>query len=144
VWQLSTYDQEEEKAMITIYSFGTKKGSDKATDAQLIVDCRSLANPHFILELRDLDGRDERVMDYVAQDNEYARHLRIAYDGVVKAGHEKVAFSCLGGRHRSVAMAEMLAHYLRDEGYQVEVQHLALPMEGSGGFKIDGDQSSRR
>jgi RNase adaptor protein for sRNA GlmZ degradation len=38
----------------------------------------------------------------------------------------KVAFGCYGGRHRSVAMAELAAKALRDAGCDVEIEHNAL------------------
>ena len=44
-------------------SFGYKYGLP--VDADLVVDCRFLPNPHWVPELRPLNGRDEPVRDYV-------------------------------------------------------------------------------
>ena len=44
-------------------SFGYKYGLP--VDADLVVDCRFLPNPHWVPELAPLTGQDERVRDYV-------------------------------------------------------------------------------
>ena len=47
----------------TVMSFGFKYGLP--VDADLVVDCRFLPNPHWVPELRPLTGRDAPVRDYV-------------------------------------------------------------------------------
>ena len=44
-------------------SFGFKYGLP--VDADLVVDCRFLPNPHWVPELRPLTGLDPEVSDYV-------------------------------------------------------------------------------
>ncbi|MFA6022012.1 MAG: RNase adapter RapZ, partial [Rhodospirillales bacterium] len=38
---------------------------------------------------------------------------------------------CTGGRHRSVYVAERLAHWLKDQGARVELRHRELGLEGT-------------
>lgn len=38
----------------------------------------------------------------------------------------QIDFGCMGGRHRSVAVAEMMGRELRKLGYDVEIAHTAL------------------
>ena len=48
---------------VDIVSFGFKHGLP--LDVDLVFDCRFLPNPHWVDELRPLDGRDAPVRDYV-------------------------------------------------------------------------------
>jgi len=94
---------------------------------------RFLANPHYEPELRDLTGRDEEVVEYIARDGRleqlYARlnalldFLLPQYVAEGKA-HLVIAIGCTGGRHRSVAIAEHLAaRYREGEDLDVAVAH---------------------
>ena len=49
----------------SLVSFGFKHGLP--VDADLVFDVRFLPNPHFVDELRPLDGRDERVRRFVVE-----------------------------------------------------------------------------
>jgi RNase adapter protein RapZ len=116
---------------LTFLSFGFKHGP--ARDADLLLDVRFLRNPHYEPDLRPLTGFDSRVVDYVRRDGrleEFYGHvlplLEYLLPQYVAEGksHLLVAIGCTGGRHRSVAIAEHLAHHFRgDERYAVEVQH---------------------
>ena len=48
----------ERKASLTVVSFGFKYGLP--LDADLVIDMRFLPNPHWIPELRDHTGREQR------------------------------------------------------------------------------------
>ncbi len=101
---------------VTFESFGFKHGP--ARDADIVLDVRFLPNPHYVPELRPLTGRDERIVEYVAQEGHldafYERLLPLLdflipeYVGEGKA-HLTIAIGCTGGRHRSVAISEFLA-----------------------------------
>ena len=52
-----------ERMLITCLAFGFKKGIPDG--AAWVVDVRMLENPYWVEELRPLDGRNERVRDYV-------------------------------------------------------------------------------
>ncbi|HMC68176.1 MAG TPA: RNase adapter RapZ [Mycobacteriales bacterium] len=120
----------------TVMSFGYKYGLP--VDADIVVDCRLLPNPHWVPELRPLTGLDEAVRDYVfAQDG--AREFVDAYgdlmhryeEGYAREGkhYATLAVGCTGGKHRSVAIAEDLAARLRSDGVDVSVVHRDLGRE---------------
>ncbi|MEV5410528.1 RNase adapter RapZ [Thermopolyspora sp. NPDC052614] len=115
---------------VNVVSFGFKYGLP--VDADLMVDCRFLPNPHWVPELRPMTGLDAPVRDYVLG-QPGAKEFLDAYEevlGVVAAGYVRegksyamLAVGCTGGKHRSVAMAEQLAARLRDRGMEVQVSH---------------------
>ena len=115
---------------VDIVSFGFKHGLP--LDVDLVFDCRFLPNPHWVDELRPLDGRDEAVRDYVlAQDDAKAYLGQLqqlfaltlpAYEREGKA-YLSIAVGCTGGHHRSVTIAEQLAVMLTDLGYHPHTRH---------------------
>ncbi|MGK5551370.1 RNase adapter RapZ [Actinomadura kijaniata] len=129
-------DTGESSLRATVVSFGYKYGLP--VDADLVVDCRFLPNPHWVPELRPKTGRDTDVRDYVLGQrgakeflDAYTEVLRLLADGYEREGKHYVtlAVGCTGGKHRSVAMAEQLAARLRDEGIEVQVAHRDLGRE---------------
>ncbi|MDX6744940.1 RNase adapter RapZ [Actinocorallia sp. A-T 12471] len=126
----------ESSLRATVVSFGYKYGLP--VDADLVVDCRFLPNPHWIPELRPQNGRDEPVRDYVLGQrgakeflDSYTDVLRLLIEGYEREGKHYVtlAVGCTGGKHRSVAMAEQFGQRLRDEGVDVQVSHRDLGRE---------------
>jgi UPF0042 nucleotide-binding protein len=120
----------------TVMSFGYKYGLP--VDADIVVDCRLLPNPHWVPELRPLTGQDPQVRDYVfAQDgarefvDAYADLLHRYEEGYAREGkhYATLAVGCTGGKHRSVAIAEELAARLRADGVDVAVVHRDLGRE---------------
>lgn len=95
--------------------------------ADLVFDCRDLANPYKVDALRPLDGRDERVQKYVmncASAQEMLAQLTDTVPG--RKDIQRIAFGCLGGRHRSVAMVEVFAARLRKLGENPTITHMNL------------------
>lgn len=122
---------------VTVVSFGFKYGVP--TDADLVADMRFLPNPFWVPELRDLDGLDPVVSDFVLE-QEGAREFVDAYASALEpvlAGYQRenkrhatVAIGCTGGKHRSVAVAEQLATIIRGlPGVAVNVKHRDLGRE---------------
>jgi len=120
----------------TVMSFGYKYGLP--VDADIVVDCRLLPNPHWVPELRPLSGLDQPVRDYVfAQDgarefvDAYADLMHRYEQGYAREGkhYATLAVGCTGGKHRSVAIAEELASRLRTDGVDVSVVHRDLGRE---------------
>lgn len=105
--------------MITIRS---AKVSNLPSSAYL--DCRGIVNPHRDKSLRQLDGRDIRVQDYVMADDQAKELLRRATALAPRTG--EVTFACFGGKHRSVALAELLRSNLKRLGYESQVIHEEL------------------
>ncbi|MFI0356471.1 RNase adapter RapZ [Actinomadura sp. 9N407] len=129
-------DTGESTLRATVVSFGYKYGLP--VDADLVVDCRFLPNPHWVPELRPKTGRDTAVRDYVLGQrgakeflDAYTEVLRLLADGYEREGKHYVtlAVGCTGGKHRSVAMAEQIAARLRDEGIDVQATHRDLGRE---------------
>jgi len=88
---------------VNILSFGYKYGIP--VDADLVMDCRFIPNPHWIPELRPLTGKDKPVSENVlSADN-------VQDFGFISEGRKYLTLGvgCTGGKHRSVAIAEELA-----------------------------------
>jgi RNase adapter protein RapZ len=100
------------------------RDNEVPNDAGLVLDCRPMRNPHHDPRFRPLTGLSQDVQDFVMCDPKFKAlfddALRASIDG------DKVAFGCYGGRHRSVAMAELLAKELGKLGHSAKVEHLAL------------------
>jgi UPF0042 nucleotide-binding protein len=111
---------------VKVSSFSWKHGAPPS-DADFVVDCRPMRNPHHSPELRPLTGRDRAVQDFVKSDPRFNNLLDAATDEAVGGRH--VAFGCFGGRHRSVALAELTAETLRRAGHTVDLVHVALANE---------------
>jgi RNase adapter protein RapZ len=131
-----TDDRESSMLRATVVSFGYKYGLP--VDADLVVDCRFLPNPHWVPELRPRTGQDPLVRDYVLSQrgaleflDRYADVLAILIPGYRAEGKRylSLAVGCTGGKHRSVAMAEQLAVRLTDLGVDVQVSHRDLGRE---------------
>jgi RNase adapter protein RapZ len=120
----------------TVVSFGYKYGLP--VDADVVVDCRLLPNPHWVAALRPHTGLDEDVRDFVlAQEgalefiDEWAALLRRYERGYLHEGKHfaTIAVGCTGGKHRSVVIAEQLAERLQLDGVGVRVVHRDLGRE---------------
>jgi len=115
----------------TVVSFGYKHGLP--VDADLVLDCRFLPNPHWVPELRPHTGQDPDVRAYVLGQpgakellDRYVEMVRLIAAGYLREGkrYATIAVGCTGGKHRSVAMAERLAELLTEGGgIEVGVVH---------------------
>jgi UPF0042 nucleotide-binding protein len=112
---------------IRLVSFGYGHGQPPQADLTLDVR-RSLRNPHHDPTMRELTGLDTPVYQHVL-DTPGARELishtvAAAYD-LAKTTDQvvTVATGCVGGRHRSVALARGIAAALRAHGVEVHLTH---------------------
>lgn len=110
---------------VTIISFGY--GHAEPPRADLTLDVRdSLHNPHHDPAMRELTGLDRAVQEHVmVTPGAYSLALYLASvaDVLASLGRDAViAVGCVGGRHRSVAIAEMAAGELGDR-WPIEVEH---------------------
>ncbi len=105
---------------INVVSFGFKHGTPP--EADMIMDVRFLANPYFVPALKDKDGEDSQVRDYVLNDpetgkffNKYIDFLDYLIPLYQKEGkaYLTIAIGCTGGRHRSVVIAEQVYNHIR-------------------------------
>lgn len=125
---------------ITVQSFSYKRGLPRGLD--IVLDCRFLRNPHWEPELRALNGQDAAVVEYIAKDERFdafftsvkamAALLLPAFEEEGKT-HLSVGFGCTGGQHRSVAMTELLAKALAEDGWQVSKRHREMERHTDSG-----------
>jgi UPF0042 nucleotide-binding protein len=109
--------------MLTFISFSYKKGVPEEADA--VFDCRSIQNPHHVPELKPLTGRSREVQDFVSKSAAADEVMSKAADAILKNA-KTLAFGCYGGRHRSVAVAELMAKHANVYGYAVTIKHREL------------------
>jgi UPF0042 nucleotide-binding protein len=104
-------------------SFAYKHGVPM--DADFVFDVRMLPNPFYLKELKPLTGRDQPVIDYLAQQPESAELLAQieafllrwlpALEGDQRS-YVTVAIGCTGGQHRSVYCVEQLVQRFAPRG----------------------------
>ena len=100
---------------VTLVSFGFKYGIPG--DCDFVMDARTLPNPYWVGELRDLTGLDRPVMDYLDAEASVERLLgefeafilaRIEDHKRASRRYLTVGIGCTGGQHRSVYLVERL------------------------------------
>lgn len=125
---------------VSVQSFSYKRGVPRGLD--MIFDCRFLQNPHWVPDLRGLDGRDAAVADYVTSDPrfpEFNQKLRDLILFLLPAqmeegkAHLAIGFGCTGGQHRSVAVAEIMGNALAEAGWSVSKRHRELERRSANG-----------
>ena len=104
-------------------SFAFKQGVPM--DADFVFDVRMLPNPFYIKELKPQTGRDQPVIDYLAQQPESAELIAQieafllrwlpALEGDQRS-YVTVAIGCTGGQHRSVYCVEQLTQRFLPRG----------------------------
>jgi len=115
-------DAGPESVITRIMSFGFKNGIP--LDADLVLDCRFLPNPHWEEELRPLTGQHEAVKDFLLNGQPMAETFLEKTEDLLKLlvpayategkSYLTIAFGCTGGRHRSVFVAEDVNRRLTD------------------------------
>ncbi|PDH38661.1 MAG: RNase adapter RapZ [Halieaceae bacterium MED-G26] len=120
---------------IQVQSFGFKKGAP--VDADIVLDMRMLANPHWEPELRDSTGQAPAVIDFLEnhkQTHEVASDLiemLLRWVPMYKASQRaylSIAIGCTGGKHRSVYMTERVGKALAEQYSGVTVLHRDMPL----------------
>ena len=114
-------------------SFAYKYGVPLDTD--MVFDVRCLPNPHYDPKLRPFTGRDQPVVEFLANDRGVQKMLNDirrfidewlpCFDRDSRS-YLTIAIGCTGGRHRSVYLAEALAEYFRTRHGSVLVRHREL------------------
>lgn len=113
---------------VNVLSFGYKFGLP--VDADLVMDCRFIPNPHWNPELREMNGLDKQVSEAVLNAEsvgefleKYLSLFNSLGQGYLREGKKYItlAIGCTGGKHRSVAVAEELAR--RINGSAIDAEH---------------------
>jgi len=122
---------------IAVMSFSYRRGVPR--EADLVFDVRFLKNPHYVPELKALTGAERPVAAFIESDPDYEPFigrlegligpLLPRFDSEGKS-YLTIAVGCTGGRHRSIAVAERLAHWLRSVGRSVTLMHRDTDVRG--------------
>ncbi|MGL5825162.1 MAG: RNase adapter RapZ [Nocardioides sp.] len=121
---------------ISVVSFGFKYGIP--VDSDFVADMRFLPNPYWQPGLRDQTGRDRAVARFVTEQpgaHEFLASwvplLEVVAAGYLTEGKRfmTVAIGCTGGKHRSVAMTELITERLRARELDVRAEHRDLGRE---------------
>lgn len=119
-----------EGASVIFSSFGFKYGLPQ--DADYVFDVRFLPNPNYVEELHFLSGVDMEIQQYLHEYEgmeaflwkiEQLLEFILSVYGTTGKKQFHVAIGCTGGRHRSVAIAEILASHFRTQGKKVAIVH---------------------
>lgn len=122
-----------ENLTLTFESFGFKRGVP--LDADIVFDARCLPNPYWDPQLRQATGRDSAIIEFL----EGYPIVGEMHDDILgwierwlpdyQATHRSyltVAIGCTGGQHRSVYLAERLAHHFAAQHPGVKLRHREL------------------
>lgn len=118
---------------VNVLSFGYKYGVP--VDADLVLDCRFIPNPHWVPELRSLNGLDVAVSQHVLSSpgvdafvDSYVALLNQMVEGYLREGKKYVtlAVGCTGGKHRSVAISQAIAERLSNSDGPVSIEAHAI------------------
>ena len=124
----------EEKSnlfQISLMSFGYKFGIPQES-LDIVMDVRFLPNPYYLDNLKSLDGKHEKVINFVMTNDESKKFLRMfekmldfLIPNYIEEGKSYlgIGIGCTGGRHRSVVIADILYDYLKLKGYSVKLLH---------------------
>lgn len=128
--QAAAGGEHHERLSVSVLSFGFRHGLPP--EADIVWDVRFLPNPHFIEDLRPFSGLDARVSGYVLEQpatQEFLGGFLPLLESVIPRYEQEgksyltVAVGCTGGRHRSVAITERLADWLKAQGLKPTVRH---------------------
>lgn len=120
----------EKKLVINMTSFGYRNGLPP--DADIVMDVRFLPNPYFVENLKNLDGNDRKVEEFVMGWEESKTFLNKLFNlfEFLMPLYEKegkaylnIAVGCTGGKHRSVVMLNRTAEFLRAKHFIINVNH---------------------
>ena len=118
---------------IILQSFSFRKGSPSGLD--MIFDCRFLKNPNWENDLKNLNGTDTEVKNYLHKDKSWESFNKslIKMMSTIIPSFERegksylsIGLGCTGGQHRSVFVAEQLFEHLLDKDYDVKILHTNL------------------
>lgn len=123
----------EQELSILIESFGYKFGVP--LDADYVFDVRCLPNPYWQPNLRNFNGRDKEVIEFLEQQPEtknLVAHIQhfletwLPYFENSNRTYLTIAIGCTGGQHRSVYLAEQLAKQFQLQHKNVQIRHRDL------------------
>ncbi len=114
-------------------SFGYKNGIP--TDANYVFDVRCLPNPYWDTDLREFNGLDQPVIDFLNEQTPMMEfiwqtqtflHTWLPRFEAENRSYMTIAIGCTGGQHRSVYLVEKLAKHFKKTFKKVRIQHREL------------------
>ena len=123
----------EKQMVVNFVSFGFKNGTPSGLD--MVFDVRSIPNPYWVDELKELTGYDDKVKDFLTKYpqtktllNRITTYLSSQLHEIQEGGRTayNVGLACSGGQHRSTFVAKYLADYFADT-YVTNVIHRDTP-----------------
>jgi len=128
---------------VRIYSFGFQKSGmpEDCTPNHggFVFDCRYINNPRWVDELKNLTGKDEKVIKFLDADSIMQDFLKISsqilfnsIDNYLSRNFTNlmICFGCTGGQHRSIYSAEKTACMLKshyNDRIKISVTHIEFP-----------------
>jgi len=121
---------------IYLLSFGFKYGIPH--DVDLVIDVRFLPNPHFVQELKNLDGTSPKVKEFMDKWKEthiflkkYLDLLNYLIPHYEKEGKSSltIAVGCTAGTHRSVSIADSICGELRKATNLITLTHRDIELD---------------
>lgn len=115
---------------INIESFGFKNGI--LLEADLVFDVRFIENPYYIEELKELNGTDEKIKNFIfsfEDSNIFVEKvinlLEFLIPKYIKEGKSMltIGIGCTGGKHRSVCIAQKLYEQLKSKYLTFHISH---------------------
>lgn len=115
---------------VSLISFGFKYGAPQNID--LLFDVRFLPNPYFVPLLKDLNGTNKQVANFIfqyAETKEFIKKIKDLLNFLVplyiKEGKSylSIAFGCTGGMHRSPALVEEIAKLIGKRNIDLNIIH---------------------
>jgi len=122
--------KEPKDLAVSLISFGFKYGLPQNID--LLFDVRFLPNPYFVPLLKDLNGTNKQVVDFIFQHTETKEFIKKIKDLLnflvplyIKEGKSylSIAFGCTGGMHRSPALVEEISKLIRKKNIGLNIIH---------------------
>ena len=115
--------------LIQIQSFGYKNSIPNESD--FVFDVRCLKNPFWDKSLRELSGKDKKVVSFIESDKTSKEMLAsiirflnkwIPSFGKSDRNYLTISIGCTGGQHRSVYVTEMVSRHFVSK-YNILVKH---------------------
>ncbi len=130
IYEFYTDEEASDYFRVQVQSFGFKYGIPR--DADLVFDVRFLPNPFYVPNLREQNGTQKDVSEFVLKYQQSSLFLEKLDDMLkmliphyIEEGKSElvIAIGCTGGKHRSVTIAEEIFKRLQHNDIKTVVRH---------------------
>lgn len=121
---------------VKVMSFGFKHGVPP--DVNYVWDIRFLPNPYWVDELKEKTGLNSDVSDYVigsSAGHDFIKLLKPMLFYIIKQNSNSdkedltIGIGCTGGKHRSVAVTEVISDMLTMLPVDLTIEHRDIEKE---------------